>query len=631
MAVADFQEAVAIVRSRRQAQGVLIGQMIQVQQRYNGVYSLPVAPTDDDSDRPIVSPALINEAVDTPALQASSVDPMWFCPAIDPTKDTGQRSVDWANTRTKALVATYRQAKWKLMSRKAYRQIAGYGLAAIVVVPDDRLHLPRIVLRDPLSAYPEPKESQDVSLVENVGFVYLKSGSWLRSRYPLARRENGGPIPDDSQQGGSPSGDLWECLEWLDEKNTRLGIMGQHKQQTFGSWAAPMVLGGFEIAKYPNRLGLVPAVVPQTITLDKIISRLTFMCAKTDLMAYLIDLDIQATEKAIFPDRYISSLPNQTAEIVGPDGKWADGRTGRVNVITGMQAIGEIRGTPDPNNKQTIDRIERYARIETGLVNEFGGEIGGQAARTGAGMNTLMGIAVDPRVQEMQQIMEVALESVNEGIFATFEAMWPSRKYVLFTGLEGDDSHVSFTPSKEIAETRESMVSYAIPGANSSQQTVEIGQLVQMGLMSRKTGRKQHPHIKNPWAQEREILEEELDDAQLVALKQSAVQGQLTPDIAAGIRSYVRKGQELDEAILHAHEDAQKKQATLAPPPDQGQVAAPEAMPGLGAPGSGQPAPGGAPPGLDAAQGLKRLIGALTGGSPAAATGGQNPNFENVA
>lgn len=625
MAPKDFQEAVAIVRSRRLAQSALVGQMIQVQQRYNGAYALPVGKQDDDSDRPIVSPALINEAVDTPALRASSVEPMWFCPALDPTKDKGTRSIDRATTRAKTLVSTYRASKAKLLLRKAYRQIAGYGMGAFVVVPDDKMHMPRISLRDPLSAYPEPKDSHDVSLVENVGFVYLKSGAWIRSRYPAAREENGGPVMDAVAVGGD---DLWEVLEWMDEERTRIGVMGQHRQQTrFGQTQMPMELGGIEVHSWPNRLGFCPAVVPQTITLDRIISRLYFMCAKTDLMAYLIDLDIQATEKSIFPDRWISSDPNQTAEIIGSDGNWADGRTGKVNIVQNMRAIGELRGTPDPNNKQTINTIERYARVETGLVNEFGGEIGGQAARTGRGMSTLMGIAVDPRVQEMQQIMEVALECVNEAIFATYEAEWGGRQYTLFTGLEGDDSHVSFTPSVELAESHESMVSYAIPGADAGQQTVEIAQLVQAGLMSRKTGRKQHPHIKNPFQQEREILEEELDDAQLVALKQTAIQGQLPPQIAASIRKHVREGMQLDEAIMAAHEEEQKRQATVAPPAGPDQIAAPEAMPGLGAPGTGQPpnpAGPGAPPGLDEAQGLKRLIGALTA-SPG------NPNMQNVA
>lgn len=613
MAAADFFEAVAIVRARRLAQTPLIGQMMQVQQRYNGLYTFPVSASDDDSDRPIVSPALINEAVDTPALRAASVDPMWFCPAVNPAQD---RSLDRANTRAKTLLATYRVSKGKLLLRKAYRQIAGYGMGAFVVCPDLDLKMPRVSLRDPLSAYPEPKDAQDVSLVGNAGFVYLKSGSWLRSRYPKCAREVGGPV---SEGNGA---DLWEVLEWMDEKQTYLGIMGQHKQvwdHNFDTAA-----GEFEIARWPNRLGFCPAVVPQTITLDKIISRLWFMCAKTDLMAYLIDLDIQATEKSIFPDRWISSQPNTTARIVAPDGKWQDGRTGKVNIVEGMQAIGELRGTPDPNNKQTIAQLEEYARMDTALTDSMTGQVGGQALRTGRGLSTLQGISVDPRIQEMQEIMVTALECVNEAIFATYEAEHPRRAYVLFTGLEGDDTHVTFTPSVELAESHESMVSYSIPGADAGQQTVEIGQLVQMQLMSRKTGRKQHPHIKNPYQQEREILEEELDDAMLVALKQSAVQGQQNPLDVAVMRKAIRAGKPLDEAMIEAHNAAQARQAAQPAPPGPGEIAPPEAQPGIVPAGIPAAAGPGAPPGLDEAQGLKRLIGAVTS-SPS------NPSFQNVA
>lgn len=607
MGVADFQEAVAIVRARRLSQGALIRQMEQVQQRYNGTYTLPVSPFDEQSDRPIVSPALINEAIDTPALRASSVDPMWYCPAVDPKKDTGTKSIDRANTRAKTLVATYRQSQAKLLLRKAYRQIAGYGMTAMVVVPDHRLHQPRLTLRDPLSAYPEPKDSHDVSMVGNVGFVYLKSADWLRSRYPKAMEEHGGIV-------GKGSGDeLWECLEWIDEDRIRIGVMGQNRDMDrWNHTSMPMNMGGFEIASWPNRLGFCPAVVPQTITLDKIVSRLYFMCAKTDLIAYLTQLDIEATEKSIYPDRWISSQPGQEAQIVGHDGQWQPGTSGRVNILTNVAGIGELRGTPDPNNKQTIGMIERNARIETGLVNEFGGEIGGQAARTGRGMSTLMGIAVDPRIQEMQQIMEITLEQTNKAMLAMYEYEWPRRSYTLFTGLEGDDSHVNFTPTVELAESHESMVTYAIPGADAGQQTVEIAQLVQAGLMSRKTGRRQHPHIKNPYNQEKEILEEELDAALLATLQQSAMQGTLTPDIAAVIRKYVRQGDTLDVAIEKAHTEAQEKQAQMAPPPEPGQIAAPEAMPGLGAPEMAQP-----PPGPKAPPDLQALIGALTGPAPA--------------
>lgn len=620
MAAADFQEAVTIVRARRLAQTPLIGQMVQVQQRYNGHYTLPVSASDDDQDRPLVSPALINEAVDTPALRASSVDPMWFCPALDPTKDSGIRSLDYANTRSKTLVATYRVSKGRLLLRKAYRQIAGYGMGAFVVCPDQDLKMPRISLRDPLSAYPEPKDAQDVSLVDNTGFVYLKSGDWLRSRYPQSRREVGGPI------AAGNGADLWEVLEWLDESRTRLGIMGQHKQLWERNLDSAQY-GGFEIASWPNRLGFCPAVVPQTITLDKIISRLWFMCAKTDLMAYLIQLDIDATEKSIYPDRWISSAPNQTAEIVGGDGNWQDGRTGKVNIIQNMAGIGELRGTPDPNNKQTIAQLEEYARMDTALTDSMTGQVGGQALRTGRGLSTLQGISVDPRIQEMQEIMATALECVNEAVFATYESEWPKKNYVLFTGLEGDDTHVTFTPGVELAESHESMVSYSIPGADAGQQTVEIGQLVQMQLMSRKTGRRQHPHIKNAYAQEREILEEELDDAMLVALKQSAVQGQINPLDIAVMRKAVRAGDDLDEAMVKAHDAAQQRQAAQPPPPAPGQIGAPEAQPGI-APGAPQgvpnPAGPGAPPGLDEAQGMKRLINAVTS-SPT------NPTFQNVA
>lgn len=576
-----WDDVVSIVRNRQMNNGELLEKMIEVRRRYNSDWVIPYVSEHDDAVLPPTTPALIAEAIDFLGMRAASVMPYMNSPAIDSTKEVGVRSREYGAIRRKILGATHHQSKTKLHMRRAMRHLAGYATASMIVVPDFETSLPRLELRDPLSSYPEPKAAEDLSPPKNCAFVYSKSVNWLRSNYPQIR--------DWVASAQATGEEMWDVVEWVDEEVTIIGILGPRDWESRTLGASGAVVQSMELHRWPNPTGVCPVYIPGRVTLDKIISQIANLTGQVDLMAQLQALSIAAGEKAIFRDRFIIGDSIKAPQLVG--GQWKDGRTGEMNIILDAKNIGELAGTPDPTTQMMIDRLERNVRIGTGLVPQAGGETYG-ALRTGRGMDSMMGTAVDPRIQEMQEIMEVALEHVNFVMFEQYKAYWPDKKFTMFSGWPGDKGTVDFTPSVHI-ETSDNVVAYTIPGSDVQGTTIQLGQLLGMKAISLHTLRSRHPYIDDPDAESARVEEETIEEALLQGLANQAAQGAIPVTYLAMIEKYRRKEPDLVQAILKADAEMKAEQAKMAPPPGEGQFAAPEQMPGLAGP---PPVPPGMPP-----------------------------------
>ena len=586
-----FEEIVGIIQQRQELQSPLMARMLEIKERYNGDYVIPLPSMEEAPVLPPLTPALISENIDAVAQRAASVTPFIGCPAVDPAKERGRRSRQYADIRKRALAATWYQNRFKVKMRRAYRHLAGYATTAIVVYPDYKTGMPKIEVRDPLGVFPEPKAAEDYDIPRNCGFIYGKSGDWLRANYPAARTELGGPVAGDKDSRQ----ELWDVAEWIDEEHIVIGIMGP--RYTRNPQAQPLHTTQLELSRYRNKAGMPCVITPGRITLDKIASSVSNIVGMTDLMAKLMALEILAQEKAIFPDRYIIGRSGQVPMIVG--GEWKDGREGQVNVLLDAEQIGELRSAPGPGTNIAIDRLERNARVSTGTVPQIGGESYG-ALRTGRGIDALMGASLDPRVQELQETMEAHLPYLNECIFATYRGYFDDQKFVTFTGFAGDSGHVEFTP-KEHFETFDNVVSHSIPGADIQGTTIQLGQLLQMKGISLNTFRVKHPFIDDPEMEGRRVDEEQLEEAVMAGIQNQAAQGTMPIVYVATIEKFRKEGNDIFESIRLADEEIREQQAQEAPEPGEGQTMAPEAAPGLtGPPGAmgGPPTPEGAPPGL---------------------------------
>lgn len=571
----SFNEIVNIVKDLQIQQGPVLNRMKDILDRYDGDWVLPLPDIDKEPNLPPLTPALIADAVDNMAMRAASVRPVNIFPAIDPNKDRGRRSREYAEKRRKIVAATYHNSKWNLARRRYYRQLAAYHTCSLVVLPDFQTGLPKIEVRDPLGTYVEPQANEELRQPEYVAFVTRHSAEYLRRVYPQSRQENGGPIHSHDLR------ELWDCVEWYDLDQTVFGIIGPVWDDRRMSNERPWITPWQQLSPaYPNRVGGSPAVVPHNVSLGRIASRIGSMLGNVDLQARLMALDILAQEKAIWPDMYAIGRSGGMPRIIG--GTWKDGREGDINLLQDVESIGQIRSTPDVRTTQIIDRLERNFRTSTGLLPQFGGETYG-ALRTGRGIDALTGMALDPRIQELHEISEAWLPHLNAVILETYKAYWPDKKFSMYSGWPGDKGIVEFTP-KEHIETTDNTVSYNLPGADVIQQTQILGSLRGAKAISGKTFRAMHPYIDDPEAEERLVHDEDFDEALRQSILQKLLTGELPLVASALIKKYVADGLDIFDAVVKADEEMRARQATQAPEPPPGMAAAPETMPGMAAP-----------------------------------------------
>lgn len=612
MAGRSWADIVSLTRQMQDERGITINRMRSVLERYDGDYVIPLPDLPNEPDLPLLTPMLVGELVDTMAMRAASVYPKVTSPAIDRNRERGVRSQEYADIRAGALESTLFESLWPLARRRYYRHISAYQTFSLVVTRDDDAKQPRIRVRDPLTTFAEHRSFEEMRPPRYVAFITTRSAADLRATFPQARQENGGPIATESRTDM-----LWDVLEWFDEDQTVFGILGptyDAEMRTYernASRESHIQIG----PAIPNRIGLVPVVCPESPSLGKIASRIASLTGVIDLQARLMALDAVAQEKATFPDVYVISAENQVPRLDG--GHWKDGRDGEVNLVSGAQTIGVLRTTADPQTGVLVDKLERSVRASTGAMSQMSGETRSNL-RTGRAMDTLAGIALDPRIQEMHELSQLWLPQLNTVMLETYKTFWPGRTYSMYTGHYGDKSLVEFTPSKHI-ETTKTSVSYPVPGADIIQLTQIVGSLAGAKGISTVTMREMHPWIKNAAYESQQIREEELDEAMLQSLMQQVASGQMPLVMMTAIRKAVGQGKSLTEAIDAGDKAMRDFQAAQAPPPGEGQIAAPEQMPGLagGPPGVMQQGPA-APPGDVEVPGnvtrLRQLMNAMNAG-----------------
>jgi hypothetical protein len=363
----------------------------------------------------------------------------------------------------------------------------------------------------------------------------------------------------------------------------------------------------------------------QRVTLDRIASQVANNVGMIDLLTRIMALALLAEEKAVFPDRFVLARPGESARIITNGGQWVDGRTGQTNILDGVADVGQLDSAPPQSTYQMADRIERSYRVSTGLVPQFGGETYG-SLRTGRGMDAMMGVAVDPKVQELQDVMSFGLSYLNGIIGEMWKGYWGADKIELISGWGGKSKVVEFVPEK-IMETKANVVAYAIPGADVQSVTIQLGQLLGADAISLRTFREKHPWIGDADDEAHSVDEEKLERAVFEAVISQTGAGTLPLTYLAKLEKHRKKTGDIFEAIDLANQEIQEEQAALPPEPPAGMGAAPEMMPGLAA-GPEAMAGMGAPTGMapeevaagapiaptEGQQGLSSLVSALKAG-----------------
>lgn len=605
-------------RARRLARSPLIEQMRLITQHYDNDVAVPL-PEVSKRELPAVA-NFFSIGIDQYAMRMASVLPELIAP---PRKKGVQRSEQLAATRRRVALGFWEQNGYDLQLYRRFRWLIAYSCSPVKVIPDLGMEGPRWVLRNPAEAYPSDEDPECMTPRDCL-FGYARTVGWLRARFPDI--DLSGIVVDRSAKGlmgGSrhlQPDDPIDLIEHVDGQETvqiAVGVgkpvMGSHLLN-YGVGGAQIVdLGSHggqdtwavELRRVANRTGVCPVVMPGRITLGKPKGQFDDNVGLFQQMAMLTAMEVSAVAEAIWPDQWIVSRPNETANII----RTADGRRGVLGQIEGA-AIEAVQIQPGMQTNPTIDRLERAQRITSGIAPEMGGESGSNI-RTGRRGDAVLGAAIDYTIQEAQKIMaRSAQHELN--IAAAVDLTYFGRKRKSFYVQWKGGGRLDYTPREVWTEDRTLIVDYANAGVDATELNVQLGQMVGSGMMSTLTAMRTHPMVKDAEFESDQIVYEQLERGllgQMPALLQS---GAFTTDDYVRVMELVRSDKmTVEEAFRKAQDEAQARQAAAA----QAAAGSAQAQPGMNQPGADAAIPAQAP----SAKNLTSLLRGLTTQSRAAA------------
>ena len=559
-----------------------------IKDTYHGDLILPLP--EIDSEQRLAVANLISSGIDQLSGRIASTTPQAYWPSLKPGKREADRR---AATRRVAAAGWWQHNRMKMKLRHRARHLIGYGASPVIVRAGAKGGLPEWEVLDPLNVYAAPVDKLDCITPSDAIIRRTRTRSWLTGHgysdalvrlrdHPLHMQ-----APDDE----------FVLLEYADAYQWSMVICGRVNYEQ-GSLHGDSVTDLFHTA---NPMGMCPLVMPMRITLGRQSGQFDQAVPMYEMQARLMNLEIDAVEKGIFPDTYLISRAGEVGRII--DGPY-DGRSGKLTIVAGGDVVDKATN-PGYQTNPTIDRLERAQRLTAGIPSEFGGESGSNIRTGRRGQDVFSGVVEVP-IQEAQEILASSLEEENRRAVALEKALHGSKtRAVVVTG-SGNATQQRYVPD-QVFDTDANVVTFPAIGTDLNGLVISMGQRVGVGMMSKRTGMMLDPLIEDADAEMDKVTAEGLDAALLSSIQQQASSGQIPPADVARIAELVRTDRkELAEAVTLVQAEAQARQATPAP------AGAPETQPGLAMPGMGaeQPVEAIAPP-PQSAQNLSQLFTAL--------------------
>lgn len=575
------EDIIELYHQRRKDIDPIRAQAIEVRDTYNGEIVVPL-PELNDVRKPAVA-NLLQQGLDHLGMRISSVQPDIWYPAMKPGVDVSEKN---AKTRRQVNMAWWRAARMNLKDRKRARYLVGYASSPVVLWPDFKTQMPTWQVRDPLTSFPSDQSGPDDLHPSDCIFSYKRTWKWLKEHYDVNGLERGSFRKDF---------DKFDVVEYVSDEQATLIVLGKE------SMGGPVALPHKELVNLKNRTGVCWAVVPGRITLDKPMGQYDGIVGLYQMQARLMALEVIAVEEGIFPRMWwYSADANRQPNIMVE----ANGKDGTVGMVSG--------GTPYIENKNptylagpTIDRIE-YAQRQNSVPAEFGGQSTSNI-RTGRRGEQVLGAAVDPWVQEAQEILAASKEEENRIAVAIDKTYWGETSKSVYVGTKKDKA-VTYVPNKAF-ESDENLVSYSFPGTDVQSLTIMGGSLVGMGILPKKEFARIHPLTQgDSEAFMDQVTAEGIDAAVLSAFQTAAATpvdaGGMHVADAAAVAALVRSNKKnLYEAIEQVQAARQAQQAQALPPES------PEIQPGLE--GTEPRAPEEIPEGEPSMGNLRSILGNL--------------------
>ena len=342
---------------RRSAQEPLIQRMLSIRDRYDADVVVPVAETDDDVPYDWLPAATIADAIDHRRCTPPRRRPTSSCPAIDPPKCPG--ALDRLTPPVAARPSTTRGicpgGRWSSAASTAISP--PMPLSALVVELDEADRCPDSRPATPLPPTPSRRPPRTCRCPPTSASSKASASTGSTPTSPETRDR----FPRGSGYAAQTSaeGEIWD---WSS---------GSTKSRPCSACSAPATCttrgprspssGPRSSAATRTCSAAARRSAPRRVTLDRICRQLANLTGHVDLMAKLMYLDIRATEKAVFPDKYVYPKTGQNPRLVG--GQWLDGSTGEVNLITDADAVRQpARPRPTRTTRSFEDRLERNFR-----------------------------------------------------------------------------------------------------------------------------------------------------------------------------------------------------------------------------------------------------------------------------
>lgn len=581
------EEIVALYHQRKRQAGPIKEQMRRVRELANGDVIVPLNELDKNAKTSVAN--LLVQGLDQMSMRVASTMPSPFFP---PTKEGSERSKSNARQRKRAMLAIWDHNKMQMKLRRRARHLLGYSQSVVVLKPDFRTMMPTWSVRNPLDTYAAPVDDPDDSLPYDCIFSYRVSAQYLLSNY-------GSVVADRLRMGRIDQDKRFTLLEYVSPDSIQLVVLGSDDDVTLTP-AERMGIEVVELENIPNRTGMPLAVVANRITLDKPRGQFDGVLGMYYTRARLQALTEIAIERGIFPEEYLIANSGENPEIL----QVADGKSGILGVVKGG-TIQQLQLNPGYKTDTALDRLERQERLEGAIPAEFGGE-SATNIRTGRRGDSVLSATVDYRVQEAQAIFESSIMEEDKIAIAIEKSYWGDFQKSFYIPGRAAAGKSVYIPN-QLWTNDFHYVTYSAAGSDVNALVVGLGQRLGAGIISKETARESDPLIADPDLEHDRIIAEGVEAALLSSIQQQAVQpnGPYQPDDLAYLtKLVVEQDVTLFEAVRRTDQRARDRQAAMVQP------GAPEAMPGLAAPGMGAEAgvaPEAGPAGLE---GLLSQLGA---------------------
>lgn len=564
------EEVVQLYYSRRRVYSKRLARMEELRQAYSGDLDIPL-PELDRTEKPMVA-NLIAQGLDGAAMRVASTMPNVRCP---PTKPGFSNSEKAAELRRNIILGYWEANRLPLIQRKRARWLMGYASAPVMIRPDPLRRVPVWQERNPMTALPPPGDDLDPV---NMIFSFKKPLAWLRRIYPdsIGQLELGSHPSEVSGDTQITIVEYADC-DWICQ--VALGLAPSDGEFVpMGSLHPRQGRPWVEIEWQPNLAGICPVVNPTTIGLDEPVGYYDGLIGLYWWQSKLMALGGIAAQRDVFPDEWEVENPNDSMQVEVE----ADGLAGIRGRIKGG-TIQQLHATPGQQTMGMLNVMERNMRLTGGIPAEMTGEspTNVRTARRGA---QILSSAIDFRIQECQSIFEAALEEENKRAIAVDKAYFGDQKKAFYVSWNGQRAQGDYVPGDAL-DTDNNQVRFSFAGTDANELVVAAGQRIGMETMSHHRFMEIDPYIDDPELEKQRIIAEGLDRALLQSIQAGVANGTIPPADAARISQLVLEGRlPLFEAVQVVQREAQERQAPDLEPVEPG---APEAQPGLAAPGAG--------------------------------------------